>query len=346
MPKERKYYGQGHKSFIFEGCKVLDEGNGRLTGYGSLLYTPDRGAEIIIGYDDVDEFVKSGFMSDTHGRRSGELGKHTMSDTIGLIEDAKVDSKGLWVDAAFHSDQPSQDIRTKVRERMDKKKDVPLSIGYKITQPPIYVYRSDYLKELARFIPKEHLAECLEGCKAYSQVKLIRVAPFEISTVPRAMHQGALAEGAKSDMSKIQITKDGFKAEFLGENIESQISWNAVCTIMDRLRWFCFDCCYSNEEDWLEKMRAAWEEACDICCALCERIRSEEGKDAGMDAMKAFISTKFEFKAGHVPVIDKLLESVAPKEQPIAEASQEDVTAAYARHLQQEHMYNQIENEA
>lgn len=343
MANERKYYGQGHKSFVFEGCKALDEGHGRITGHGSLLYTPDRGAEIIIGYDDVDEFVKSGFMSDTHGRRAGEVGKHTMSDTIGLIEDAKVDSRGLWVDASFHSDQPSQDIRTKVKERMDKNKDVPLSIGYKVTAPPIYVHRSDYGKELPRFIPKEFLSECLEGCKAFSQVKLIRVAPFEISTVPRAMHGGALAEGAKSDMSVIQITKEGFKADFLGTNIEMSIAWQAICVILDRLRWYILDVVYSADEiaEKTEKISGACRQAEAIIAELTPKIL--ETKEMATEGMKAFISPQFEQKVGEATIDYKaLIEKLQPTQEAEKPNNHFAASASLARFSELDTQFNQL----
>lgn len=102
---------------------------GELEGYGNVSGILDRAEEIVEAgaYGDLVGFEVHGF---------GGVG-HDWMLPIGTIEEAREDSKGLWVRIKFHTTTRAQEVRTVVRERLERGKTVGLSIGYRVLEDAI-----------------------------------------------------------------------------------------------------------------------------------------------------------------------------------------------------------------
>lgn len=99
-----------------------DTGNGGFSGYANLAGVVDEYRSIFEPgcYRNLEELKRDGFISLGHNWTSG----------IGIITDYRSDEKGLWISAEFHSDEESQKIRKRAKERIDAGKTVALSIGF------------------------------------------------------------------------------------------------------------------------------------------------------------------------------------------------------------------------
>lgn len=98
-------------------------GAGSVSGYLSLW-------DIVDGYGDV--VIRGAYAKTipTFVQRGSLLHEHDPARVIGTISDAREDSTGLWIEAAFHGDAESQRVRQVVSERLDRGKHTGLSIGY------------------------------------------------------------------------------------------------------------------------------------------------------------------------------------------------------------------------
>lgn len=121
------------RAFSIQGLKFLsaDEGgspNGSGEGYASTFDTINsygdcikRGAFLKC----LPEFLFKGFVA---------FGHDWDAPAIGTITDAYEDDHGLYVKWEFHSDEESQRIRTVYQERLERGKNVGLSIGFSIAK--------------------------------------------------------------------------------------------------------------------------------------------------------------------------------------------------------------------
>lgn len=103
-------------------AKMSDEGNGRLVGYVSVKNSEDSYGDIILdgAYGDLSSFIKSGYSGFNHS-----------SEPVGMIMDAREDTKGLFIEVEFHSTPEAQKIRQIAKERIENGKDVGMSIMYR-----------------------------------------------------------------------------------------------------------------------------------------------------------------------------------------------------------------------
>lgn len=110
------------RSLLLEVKSFDSSGNGYLEGYGAVKGNIDSYGDVITdgAFKNLDKFIGSGFMAEGHDWKSA----------IGWVEDAREDSKGLWVKLAFHSTPDAQMVRTKAQERVDAGRSVGLSIGF------------------------------------------------------------------------------------------------------------------------------------------------------------------------------------------------------------------------
>jgi HK97 family phage prohead protease len=116
MNIERKYFELESKS-----AGMGDEGAGWISGYANVKNIVDRvGDKVVDGaYQDLETTLKGwGSVS------------HDWSEGIGTLEEAVEDAHGLLVKVAFHSDEDSQKVRTRCKERFERGKPVFFSIGY------------------------------------------------------------------------------------------------------------------------------------------------------------------------------------------------------------------------
>lgn len=101
-------------------AKAGDDGHGWLEGYASVKNNVDSYGDVIVdgAYKNLDQFIKSGWSGFNH------------EGVVGTIETAFEDAKGLFVRVAFHSDEDSQKVRIRTKERLERGKDVGMSILY------------------------------------------------------------------------------------------------------------------------------------------------------------------------------------------------------------------------
>jgi hypothetical protein len=90
----------------------------------------------------LPDFIKSGFLANAHD----------WSEPVGTIDEAIETNDGLYVRGKFHSTPNAQLLRKVIRERLERGKDVAMSIGYQITEDAFDSEKSvRMLKELELF---------------------------------------------------------------------------------------------------------------------------------------------------------------------------------------------------
>jgi phage head maturation protease len=95
----------------------------------SVMGTMDRGGDVIFpgAFRKVaKQFLADGFVADTHG--------WSMADVIAMPLSLAEEGNLLTSEAEFHSTPDAQNIRTKVKERIDHKLSVGASIGFWIAK--------------------------------------------------------------------------------------------------------------------------------------------------------------------------------------------------------------------
>lgn len=141
--------------------------NGTITGYAAVFGNVDDGGDVIQrGFfaPVLKDFLREGFMA----------AGHDWTKPCGVPLQAREDSAGLLVTAAFHSDAESQRYRAIASERLAAGKTVGLSIGYEVA-PGGATYRDDGARLLT---------------------KASRLFEFSIVTVP--MNREAIASDVKA----------------------------------------------------------------------------------------------------------------------------------------------------
>jgi uncharacterized protein len=109
------------------GAKM--DGDGRtLTGYGSVFGNVDLDKDIIdhgAFTEGMAEFLFDGFLGWMH-----DWGYE--GPPVGYFLEATEDDHGLFLSARFHSTTQAEQVRVWVKERLEAKKSVGLSIGFRI----------------------------------------------------------------------------------------------------------------------------------------------------------------------------------------------------------------------
>lgn len=114
------------KTCALSELKMLEDGHGGISGYGSTFGNADRVGDVIVKgafSKSLDRFKSDGFIA---------IGHDWVGLPVGSITDAYEDAKGLYIEGEFHSTDEAQAARKWVRERMDRKKSVGLSIGFNL----------------------------------------------------------------------------------------------------------------------------------------------------------------------------------------------------------------------
>lgn len=113
------------KTCALSNLKLLEDGNGGLSGYGST-WDRDRIGDVIARgafKKSLDRFKADGFIA---------VGHAWDQLPVATVSDAYEDEKGLYIEGEFHSTEAAQAARTTVRERLERGKSVGLSIGFDI----------------------------------------------------------------------------------------------------------------------------------------------------------------------------------------------------------------------
>lgn len=111
------------KILTLADAKLDDSGSGRVSGYGSVFGGIDSYGDTIVpgAYKGtIPQFLKDGFIA----------WSHDWAFPIATPDKAREDERGLWIEAAFHTDAESQRARQIVAERLERGKSMGLSIGY------------------------------------------------------------------------------------------------------------------------------------------------------------------------------------------------------------------------
>lgn len=115
------------KQLDFELKVHEGDGPGEMSGYAAITSTIDRDGEVIRpgAFKHLEKLLKHGF---------GTVGHSWGALSIGTVEEAREDEKGLFFRMKFHSTQAAQDARTVIKERVEREKAVGLSIGYMVVK--------------------------------------------------------------------------------------------------------------------------------------------------------------------------------------------------------------------
>lgn len=155
----------------------------RLRGAAAVMGNLDRDYDVILPgafRKALPEFLKSGFVTDTHSWQFGQ--------TVAMPVAAREDGNRLMVEAEFHSDTASQEVRQKVAERISAGLAVGLSVGFS-TDPSgwtEYPNGKDMLKDMdARGVDQSLLDTAAirrrtNWCRAISEIAEL----YEFSIVP------------------------------------------------------------------------------------------------------------------------------------------------------------------
>lgn len=127
-----------------------DSGPGTLEGYANVFGVKDSYGDVTMPgafAQDIAEFISKGYLLPDH---EWEIAK-----AIGTILEAREDGTGLYFKAQFHSDAKSQEIRLKIKERLEQSKEVGLSIGYWVEEAETAEQDGESLRLLKRLRVKE-----------------------------------------------------------------------------------------------------------------------------------------------------------------------------------------------
>lgn len=190
MEIERKFIDLASLEF-----DTKSEGNGDLKGYASVTGEIDEGGDVIPsgGYTGtLDEFLRSGWMAHSHD--------WSVAGQVGYPVEAREDETGLYVRAEFHGTPDAQAVRTKAAERMRAGKQVGLSIGYRPSVAPEYIYPDKYGTELPKYIKPARLAENLQKAQQFNKIRILpKVELREFSIVTAPMNRLSEATAIKSE---------------------------------------------------------------------------------------------------------------------------------------------------
>lgn len=175
--------------------KSTDDGRGEMSGCANFCGFLDDGGDIIPagGFNSVvKQFLKGGFIAHSH--------EWNIKDgVVGYPIEAHEDEDGLFIRSKFHSTPDAQDIRTKVKERVEDGLDVGLSIGYR-GGTPIFIYPKDYEKELPKYLKPQFLTEGLQKARRFKNVRVLpKLSELkEVSIVTTPMNILSAVDGVKS----------------------------------------------------------------------------------------------------------------------------------------------------
>lgn len=115
-----------HKNVVDVRWKGLDSDSGSIELYAAVFDVVDKANERIepFAFKNLAEFVKTGFIAREHDWKALP---------VATVDSAVQDAKGLRIVAHFHSTPEAQAVRTTVRERLARGKNVGASIGYRVT---------------------------------------------------------------------------------------------------------------------------------------------------------------------------------------------------------------------
>jgi hypothetical protein len=190
------------------GFKTISEGAGGFEGIGNKSNYVDFGADIILSgawATCLDEFKLNGFAPDTHAAASGWV--YTYSSLVAYPTGAEETEDGLSVRMMFHSDQPSQDVRTKMKERSDAKLSNSMSIGFGLEESDYYFLSAkDYAEKIPQLVPTNCVQQCMSAAQEFDSLRVITHISklYEVSPVLTPMNDMSLVSMVKNEFSSLK----------------------------------------------------------------------------------------------------------------------------------------------
>jgi hypothetical protein len=207
-------------------------GPGQLVGvpvkYGSLN---DRGECFLKGAyaEAIEEFLQIGFNCDSH--------EWNYQGIIGFPIEAHETDDGLVSTFQFHSTDDAQNVRIKLQERIQHNKAIGLSQGFMYVDY-FDIYPKQYASELPKYLREDQLAVLMAYAMQFPRIRIVRKAfIYEYSVVAAGSQEDAMATEVRS-VEGIQKTSSAlaqFRSEFLGENINGEMTISALLALMDAL---------------------------------------------------------------------------------------------------------------
>jgi len=179
-----------------------------LRGAAAVMGNIDAGNDVIYPgafRKAIPQFLATGFVSDTHG--------WTTEDVVAMPRAAREQGRELVVDAEFHSDQRSQDVRTKCLERLTNGLSVGLSIGFAVAPDGAVMFpdtkgllrHAESTGQDMTLFDAAGIRKRPGACRAVLEVSDL----YEFSIVPVPMNAEATATAVKG---RVPITVREFEA--------------------------------------------------------------------------------------------------------------------------------------
>lgn len=171
-------------SLIEYKAVIADGDSGGFSGYGSVFGNVDSYGDIVMPgsfTDTIPTFLREGFIG----------ASHDWDEAIAIPIEAREDQKGLYIEAAFHSDSDAQRVRTRMNERAALGKSVGLSIGYETEAYEFVAADVAQAAGLAQASDPEHF---MGGYR-----KLTKINLYEVSIVTVPANRAATVTGVKAD---------------------------------------------------------------------------------------------------------------------------------------------------
>lgn len=249
--------------------KFDDTECGGFLGWASVFGVLDRQGDIVAKgafADTIEQFKQTGFIAIAHDWDALP---------VATIRDAYEDDKGLFIDCEFHSSDEAQAARTYVRERINRKKSVGLSIGY-FVKDSLNTPEGHVLKAI-------DLAEC-------SIVTLPACPPAGVSRVKGAyIPLRTDSTGSLIVPDTGRATTAAEKALYLNPYTEMEATWSAISSLSYALQEALYQCLFSDEATRAERLAKA-----DACLAeyhalVLKGITALYPEDADMEALAATV---------------------------------------------------------
>lgn len=171
------------KTITLTEFKAAGDGAGTFSGYGSTFGNVDSYGDIVMPgafADTIPTFLQQGFIG----------ASHDWDEAVAIPTLAREDARGLYIEATFHSDSGSQDVRTRMSERAAAGKSVGLSIGYETKQYEMIAADAAMAQGLAKEGDRENW---MGGYRLLKQLEL-----YEVSIVTVPANRAATVTGIKS----------------------------------------------------------------------------------------------------------------------------------------------------
>lgn len=193
--------------------KQAEEGGARtFSGYASIKGNIDLDGDMIVdgAYRDIPAFIAEGAL--LAGHKTDAMG-------IGMVTDAREDSKGLWVEGQFFDTPDAIAVYSKLKARMDAGKSCPMSFGFMLNESSWVTESGREYRKITGLTPKE------ASFVVVAANPLAGVAAIKgITGMPPDEQLGALLDGFSDWKNRIKTFNEDRKQGLSDARIEQLAS--------------------------------------------------------------------------------------------------------------------------